>query len=299
MQQAKEARPRQQRNGLKTIGKYIKSFEPIVIRSLRQYTLTTSVNVQARILDLLVQLVFLRVDYLMLDSERVFIDFVLKQFEQLEQLKTTSADQDSKPLLGGSDGGGAGEDEAIDEQQQQQQQADAGAVLAKSYLTDLYESFDSETSCLDALNPLDTDACLNRLVVSSHAAMSAWAGARADHDQMSATYSSLAMSAGSANSALSLKDAQASPLLCHASLRQQEHQRQHLLIPKLFDFLIILSHEKKPKTVSAVAAAVATAPMPTSAVNNSGSAASSRDHKSAWVRKKMSFFFKCTNGKIS
>ena len=68
----------------------------------------------------------------MLDSERVFIDFVLKQFEQLEQLKT-SADQDSKPLLG-------------------------GAVLAKSYLTYLYESFGSETSCLDALNPLDNDA---------------------------------------------------------------------------------------------------------------------------------------------
>ena len=132
MQQVKEARARQQKNDLKTIGQYIKSFEPIVIRSLRQYTLTTSVNVQARILDLLVQLVFLRVDYLMLDSERVFIDFVLKQFEQLEQLKT-SADQDSKPLLG-------------------------GAVLAKSYLTYLYESFGSETSCLDALNPLDNDA---------------------------------------------------------------------------------------------------------------------------------------------
>ena len=45
MQQVKEARARQQKNDLKTIGQYIKSFEPIVIRSLRQYTLTTSVNV--------------------------------------------------------------------------------------------------------------------------------------------------------------------------------------------------------------------------------------------------------------
>lgn len=52
---------KQQKTDLKTIGQYIKSFESIVIRSLRQYTLTTSVNLQTRILELLAQLIFLKV----------------------------------------------------------------------------------------------------------------------------------------------------------------------------------------------------------------------------------------------
>ena len=57
---------KQQKTDLKTIGQYIKSFESIVIKSLRQYTLTTSVNLQTRILELLIQLVFLKVDYCLL-----------------------------------------------------------------------------------------------------------------------------------------------------------------------------------------------------------------------------------------
>lgn len=52
---------KQQKTDLKTIGQYIKSFESIVIKSLRQYTLTTSVNLQARVLELLTQLIFLKV----------------------------------------------------------------------------------------------------------------------------------------------------------------------------------------------------------------------------------------------
>jgi hypothetical protein len=51
---------KQQKTDLKTIAQYIKSFETIVIKSLRQYTLTTSVNLQTRILELLIQLIFLK-----------------------------------------------------------------------------------------------------------------------------------------------------------------------------------------------------------------------------------------------
>ena len=80
-----QKRLKQQRTDTKTITQYIKSFEAIVIKSLRQYTFTTSVNLQARILELLVQLIFLKVDYCLLDSDKVFIEYVLKQFDQLEQ----------------------------------------------------------------------------------------------------------------------------------------------------------------------------------------------------------------------
>ena len=76
---------KQQKTDTKTITQYIKSFESIVIKSLRQYTFTTSVNLQARILELLSQLIFLKVDYCLLDSDKVFIEYVLKQFDYLEQ----------------------------------------------------------------------------------------------------------------------------------------------------------------------------------------------------------------------
>lgn len=87
---------KQQKTDLKTIAQYIKSFESIVIRSLRQYTLTTSVNLQTRILELLTQLIFLKVDYCLLDSDKVFIDYVLKQFEYLEQKRTVTTTTTSR-----------------------------------------------------------------------------------------------------------------------------------------------------------------------------------------------------------
>lgn len=60
-QEQQQQKLKQQKTDLKTIGQYIKSFESIVIKSLRQYTLTTSVNLQARILELLTTLIFLKV----------------------------------------------------------------------------------------------------------------------------------------------------------------------------------------------------------------------------------------------
>ncbi|XP_075426386.1 huntingtin isoform X2 [Ascaphus truei] len=66
------------------IHNHIRLFEPLVIKALKQYTTTTSVQLQRQVLDLLSQLVQLRVNYCLLDSDQVFIGFVLKQFEYIE-----------------------------------------------------------------------------------------------------------------------------------------------------------------------------------------------------------------------
>ncbi|XP_053714041.1 huntingtin-like isoform X2 [Synchiropus splendidus] len=66
------------------IHNHIRLFEPLVIKALKQYTTSTSVALQRQVLDLLAQLVQLRVNYCLLDSDQVFIGFVLKQFEFIE-----------------------------------------------------------------------------------------------------------------------------------------------------------------------------------------------------------------------
>ncbi|XP_031845695.1 huntingtin isoform X2 [Nomia melanderi] len=68
-----------------SIASFIRLFEPMVIKSLKQYTVTSSVPLQCQVLMLLSQLVQLRVNYCLLDSERIFIGFVLKQFEFVEE----------------------------------------------------------------------------------------------------------------------------------------------------------------------------------------------------------------------
>lgn len=54
-----------------SVGSYIKLFEPLVIRALKQYTLTSLPEVQLHVLDLLTTLVQLRVNYCLLDSDQV------------------------------------------------------------------------------------------------------------------------------------------------------------------------------------------------------------------------------------
>ncbi|XP_061107320.1 huntingtin-like isoform X2 [Conger conger] len=86
--------PHQLRSSIANIGRnrgdknaihnHIRLFEPLVIKALKQYTTTTSVLMQRQVLDLLAQLVQLRVNYCLLDSDQVFIGFVLKQFEYIE-----------------------------------------------------------------------------------------------------------------------------------------------------------------------------------------------------------------------
>nr|CAD7575629.1 unnamed protein product [Timema californicum] len=67
------------------LASYIRLFEPMVIKALKQYTVTSDVQLQCRVLLLLIQLVQLRVNYCLLDSDQIFIGFVLKQFEFIEE----------------------------------------------------------------------------------------------------------------------------------------------------------------------------------------------------------------------
>jgi len=205
---------KQQKLNTKTITQYIKSFESIVIKSLRQYTFTTSVNLQARILELLAQLIFLKVDYCLLDSDKVFIEYVLKQFDHLEQKRdpsvSTSSVFESSSSLSNADS-----ILNLDE--------NGSGLLSNSYSVDIAENFDSETEVIDPLSPFDVDTMLNRVCVK----LSGW---------MSETGGQQAGLVGVGGCA---------PILSSLGLRQQEHQRSHILIPKLFDFLILLSHEKR------------------------------------------------------
>jgi len=52
------------------VASYIRLFEPLVIKSLKQYTVTSQVALQQQVLDLLSQLVQLRVNYCLLDSDQ-------------------------------------------------------------------------------------------------------------------------------------------------------------------------------------------------------------------------------------
>ncbi|KAK7570771.1 hypothetical protein V9T40_010138 [Parthenolecanium corni] len=63
---------------------YIKLFEPNVIQSLKQYTVASDTALQAKVLNLLSQLIQLKVNYCLLDSEQVFIKFLLSQFQLIE-----------------------------------------------------------------------------------------------------------------------------------------------------------------------------------------------------------------------
>ncbi|CAG2108008.1 unnamed protein product, partial [Medioppia subpectinata] len=71
-------------NSKASLTSHIRLFEPVVIKALKQYTITSDIQLQCEVLDLLSQLVQLRVNYCLLDSEQIFIGFVLKQFEFIE-----------------------------------------------------------------------------------------------------------------------------------------------------------------------------------------------------------------------
>lgn len=75
------------------IADYIRLFEPLVIRALKLYTITSSTELQVQVLDLLAQLVQLRVNYCLLDSDQIFIGFVIKQFEYIEEGQIIKTDK--------------------------------------------------------------------------------------------------------------------------------------------------------------------------------------------------------------
>ena len=229
---------KQQRTDHKTITQYIKSFEAIVIKSLRQYTFTTSVNLQTRILELLAQLIFLKVDYCLLDSDKVFIDYVLKQFDYLEQKRTTEGGMSTSSSrmtgMGFSDSNSTLNTldwTAVDE--------NGSGLLANSYSVDLHENFDSETEFSDPLNPFDLDMMLNKLCARLNNSQSSSLGAGGSSFRFGHGGGGGFSSGGTNSTACN------TPIISSLVLKQQEHQRNHILIPKLFDFLILLSHEKK------------------------------------------------------
>jgi len=58
------------------IGNYIRLFESVVILSLKKYVNSNETEFQAAVLDLLVQLLLLRVNYSLLDADEVCFFFV-------------------------------------------------------------------------------------------------------------------------------------------------------------------------------------------------------------------------------
>ena len=125
---------------------------------------------QARILELLTQLIFLKVDYCLLDSDKVFFDYVLKQFDYLEQKRTG---ENSTLNLNRNKSESSSTLNNLDLNIE-----DNGAnLLAKSYAVDLYENFDSETSITDPLNPFDLDTMLNKLCANLNSQFSTSIGA--------------------------------------------------------------------------------------------------------------------------
>ncbi|XP_037081656.1 huntingtin-like [Pollicipes pollicipes] len=67
------------------LASYIRVFEPSVIKALKLYTVTSDPDVQNQVLWLLIQLVQLRVNYCLLDADQIFIGYVIKQLEYVEE----------------------------------------------------------------------------------------------------------------------------------------------------------------------------------------------------------------------
>ncbi|XP_032690213.1 huntingtin isoform X2 [Odontomachus brunneus] len=76
-----------------SVASFIRLFEPMVIKSLKQYTVTSNIALQCQVLMLLSQLVQLKVNYCLLDSDKIFIGFVLKQFEFIEEGYTQQTEE--------------------------------------------------------------------------------------------------------------------------------------------------------------------------------------------------------------
>lgn len=74
----------------------IQLFEPLVVKSLKFYTNTSDPLFQAQVGELLTQLIQVHVNYCALDSDNVFINFVMKQFEFLENVPSS---REYEPLM--------------------------------------------------------------------------------------------------------------------------------------------------------------------------------------------------------
>ncbi|KAJ8709611.1 hypothetical protein PYW08_009615 [Mythimna loreyi] len=82
---AKNKSDRKWSTNKKELERYIRLFEPVVIQALKSYTMQNDIPLQCQVLNLLNQLLTLRVNYCMLDSDQIFIGFLMKQLDLVEQ----------------------------------------------------------------------------------------------------------------------------------------------------------------------------------------------------------------------
>ncbi|CAL4176844.1 unnamed protein product, partial [Meganyctiphanes norvegica] len=80
-------------NDKSSLSSYIRLFEPLVIKSLKLYTVSSDVGMQQSVLQLLIHLVQIRVNYCLLDSDQIFIGYVIKQFEYIEEGQIKNAEK--------------------------------------------------------------------------------------------------------------------------------------------------------------------------------------------------------------
>ena len=83
-----ESRLQEINNSVKSVSSsvqdFIRIFEPLVIGAMRRYTVSTDERIQKSVLNLLIQLMQLRVNYSLLDGEGVFVKILLNQLESAE-----------------------------------------------------------------------------------------------------------------------------------------------------------------------------------------------------------------------
>ncbi|KAF2361699.1 Huntingtin middle-repeat [Trinorchestia longiramus] len=77
--------PRPPQSVRPALSSYIRLFEPLVIKALNLYTVSSCVWLQRHVLELLVCLVHIRVNYCLLDSNQIFLRYVIKQLEHIEE----------------------------------------------------------------------------------------------------------------------------------------------------------------------------------------------------------------------
>ncbi|KAG7155913.1 Huntingtin-like [Homarus americanus] len=80
-------------NDKSSLSSYIRLFEPLVIKALKLYTVSSDVIMQRSVLQLLIHLVQIRVNYCLLDSDQIFIGYVIKQFEYIEEGQIKQAEE--------------------------------------------------------------------------------------------------------------------------------------------------------------------------------------------------------------
>ena len=71
----------------------IHSFEPLVNLSIKHYRISNNTQFQSQVLDFLTELVQFHINYSLLDPDNYFLDYILRQFELLENAQNSEQSQ--------------------------------------------------------------------------------------------------------------------------------------------------------------------------------------------------------------